>query len=322
MARRLVYRPTMPKPINVIAIAGVIACSSPNSSTPVDANGSNRPLDAAVDATRPIDAPGSGSGSSTTFAFACAGNTTPPTVPATVAVTGSAGSLDTNLTDLAAMMFITPYTGAVSLCSDEPCTSANLLGTATATSTGAFSFGSVTTHAAPVPGYVEIAAAGTGSNATLETLAYVGTPYVKDTAVPPVVLVPQAAIDLVTQNAAAACTTGPTVGYVAYKAVDCAGNVVTDSMNVHATLTQNSVPVGDPPIDVYQTVIAALGSNLMQFDAQAAPLQGIFIVCGVPAGNTTLSVSYASGSGTVQFLPVAIKSVAGAATEVAAQPGY
>ena len=315
----------MPRPINVIAIAGVIACSSPNSSTPVDApNGSNHPIDAAVDAPRSIDAPGSGSGSgsSTTFAFSCAGNTTPPTVPATVAVTGSAGALDTNLTDLASMKFITPYTGAVSLCSDEPCTSANQLGTATASSTGQFSF-SVTTHAAPVPGYVEIPAAGTGSAATLETLAYVGTPYVKDTAVPPVALVPQAAINLVAQNAAGACTTGSDVGYVAYKAVDCSGNVVTDSTNVHGVLTQGTAPVGDPPVDVYQTIIAALGSaNLTTFEADAAPLKGIFVVCGVPPGATTLTVTYASGSGNVDFLPVTVKSIAGVATEVAAQPGY
>jgi hypothetical protein len=313
----------MPKPLNMIAIAGFIACSSPNSSTPVDAP--NRAADAAINGTDAStgSGSGSGSGSAVTFGFACAGNTTPPAnIPSTVAVTGSAGSLNTDLTSLAAMMFVTSYAGPVELCSGEPCTSANLLGSATAGSDGVFSF-TLATNNAPVAGYVEIPASGSGSAATLQTLSYVGTPYVKATAVPFIVLVPQAAIAAVAQNAGGQCTTGAGLGFVAYKAVDCSGNVVTDSANVHGTLTQASGAVGDAPIDVYQTILAVLSSaGLTQFNSLAAPLQGIFIACGVPAGETTLNVSYASSGGNVAFLPVTVLAVGSAATEVAAQPGY
>jgi hypothetical protein len=237
-------------------------------------------------------------------------------------VTGSAGAFSSDVASIEAMKFVTPYTGPVSLCSDEPCTATNLLGSTTSGSDGAFSF-TLATHNAPVPGYVEIPAAGAGSAATLLTLAYVGTPFVKDTAVPAIVLVPQAAIDAVAKNAAGACTTGAGLGYIAYKAVDCTGAVITDSMNVHGALTQNAAPVGDPPIDIYQTLVATLtSSGLTQFVPLAAPLQGIFIACGVPAGETTLSVTYAAGASTVDFLPVTVRAIGSAATEVAAQPGY
>ena len=249
----------------------------------------------AIDA-RAADAPGSGSGSgsATTYAFACAGNTTPPTVPSMVAVTGSAGTLNTDLTSLIMMNFVTPYSGPVELCTGEPCTDTNFL-SSTAATNGAYSF-SVATNSAPVPGYVEIPAAGSGSAATLLTLSYVGTPYVKDTVVPFTVLAPQAAVALA-QNAGARCTTGAGLGFVTFKAVDCNGTVITDSTNVHGSLTQNGSAAGDPPIDIYQTIVAALASaGYSQFDSQAAPLEGIFIVCGVPARETTVSVSYSSGS--------------------------
>ena len=307
----------------MIFLAGAIACGSQNSSTPADApNGSGTPpADAPkqVDAPKPVDAPAT----PVVLGFACAGNTTPPTVPATVAVTGSAAGIDTNLGDLLNMKFVLPYTGTVDLCSAEPCTSTNQLGTATTTATGSFSF-NLTTNAAPVPAYVEIPVAGTGSAATLETLAYIGTSFVKDTAVAPIVLVPQAAIAAVAQNAAGQCTTGAGLGFVAYKAVDCSGTVVTDSTKVQGTLTQNGTAVGDAPIDVYQTVTTLVDSNNLQSFAGSAAnsLQGIFLVCGVPAGATTLNVTYASGSGNVDFLPVTFQTIGSAATEVAAQPGY
>jgi hypothetical protein len=237
-----------------------------------------------------------------------------------VTVTGSTGTLSTDLTSILAMMFIAPYTSSVDLCSGEPCTDTNLLGSATADATGAFSF-TVATNNAPVPGYVEIPA-GSGSAATLLTLSYVGTPYVKDTVVPFTVITPQTAVALA-QNAGSQCTTGAGLGFVTFKAVDCAGNVLTDSANVHGSLTQNAAPVGDPPIDIYQTIVTALTTaGFSQYATEAVPLEGIFLVCGVPAGQTKLNLSYAGGSGNVDFLPVTVLAVDGGATEVVAQPGY
>jgi len=315
----------MPKLINLIASACVVACSSPNGNAVVDAPSGDHAADAAADATTIADArgSGSGSGSATTYGFACAGNSMPPTtISSTVAVTGSAGSLDTDLTSLLALQFITPYAGPVDLCNDEPCTSTNLLGSAASNGSGDFSF-TLATNNAPVAGYVEIPAAGSGSAATLPTLSYIGTPYVKDAAVPFTVLAPQAAIDAIAQNAGAECTVGSGYGFVAYKAVDCDGNVITDSVNVHGSLTQNAAPVGDAPIDVYQAIASALASaGYSQFDSYAAPLEGIFISCGVPAGETTLSVTYSGVGSDVDFLPVTVLSVGSAATEVAVQPGY
>lgn len=305
-----------------IAIASVVACSSHNSGTVADAPvGSGHPVDAAIDAPRaidaaPPDAPSSISGSD----FACAGNTTPPTVPSTLAVTGTAGALNTNIVSLLTMP-VTPYSGLVELCTAEPCTDASLLGSATASASGAYSF-TVTTGGAPVSAYVEIPAAGSGSAATLETLSYIGTPYVNDTVMPLDILAPQAAINAVA-NAGGACTSGAGLGFIAYKAVDCANTRITDSTNVHGTLTQGAASVGDPPIDVYQTIIAALSSaGYSQYDSLADPLQGIFIVCGVPAGATTLNVSYSGSGGNVDFRPVTVLSIGSAATQVTAVPGY
>jgi hypothetical protein len=218
-------------------------------------------------------------------------------------------------------MFTAPYTGPVSLCAGEPCTNANLLGSATADATGAYSF-TVTTNDTPVAGYVEIPGSGSGSAATLETLSYVGTPYVKATTVPYTVVTPQAAIALA-QNAGTQCTTGAGLGFVTFKAVDCSGHVLTDSSKVHGALTQNAAAVGDPPIDIYQTIVTALTQlGFPQYAAQAAPLQGIFLVCGVPAGQTKVQVSYDGNNGTVTFLPVTALALDGGATEVVAQPGY
>ena len=111
---------------------------------------------------------------------------------------------------------------------------------------------------------------------------------------------------------------------VRYRGVDCDGNVITDSSNVHGSLTQGSDnhPVGDPPIDIYQTIIGALGSSYSSFDSYAAPVQGIFIACGVPEGETTLAVTYTGSGSDLAFLPVDVLSIGSAATEVAAQPGY
>jgi len=315
----------MPKLITVIAIAG-FACSSQNGGTTVDApTGSGANKDAAIDAAAAPDAPGSGSGSgsgsATNYGFACAGNTTPPTVPAMVTVSGSAGNLNTDLTSIEMMKFITPYTGLVELCTGEPCTDANLLGSATANASGAYSF-TVATSDAPVAGYVEIPASGSGSAATLLTLSYVGTPYVADTVVHSTVVAPESAVALA-QNAGAQCTTGAGLGFVTFKAVDCAGNAITDSTNVHGALTQKGSAVGDPPIDIYQTLVAALASlGFSQYDAQAAPLKGIFIACGVPAGATTVNASYSGSGSDIDFLPVNVLAVGSAATEVVAQPGY
>jgi hypothetical protein len=328
MRQRLVYRHGMSKLTTAIALASVVACSSNNSGTVADAPSGGRPADAAIDAAAAArDAPGSGSGSGSGSGtgsatnFACAGNTTPPTVPSTLTVTGTANALNTSLTSLLAMQFTTPYVGPVELCSDEPCTGANLLGSATTDATGAYSF-TVSTNSAPVPAYVEIAAFGSGSAATLETLSFMGTPLVQDTAMQALILAPQSAIAAVAANAGGTCTTGPGLGFVAYKAVDCSSKTITDTANVHATLMQNAAAVGDPPIDIYQTIITVLASaGLSSYDQMAAPLQGIFITCGVPAGETTLGVSYA-GSGNVDFLPVTFRAIGSAATEVTAQPGY
>jgi hypothetical protein len=134
------------------------------------------------------------------------------------------------------------------------------------------------------------------------------------------VLAPQAAVALA-QNAGSQCTTGAGLGFVTYKAVDCAGNVVTDSANVHGTLMQNAVAVGDPPIDIYQTLVAVL-TSLGQSSTQAVPLQGIFIVCGVPAGETTVNLTYSGSGSDVDFLPVTALTIGSAATEVVVQPGY
>jgi hypothetical protein len=237
-----------------------------------------------------------------------------------VTVAGTAGTFDTNLSDLLNMTFIIPYAGAVSLCSGEPCTDASLLGSATANASGAYSF-SVATNSMPLDGYVEIPASGSGSAATLLTLSYIGTPYVKDTTVPFTVITPEEAVTLATQ-AGNACTTGAGLGFVAYKAVDCNGNVLTDSSNVQGSLTQNGAPVGDAPIDIYQTLATELAQLGAQYVAEAAPLEGIFLVCGVPAGETTLSVTYTGSGSDVAFLPVTVLAVGSAATEVVAQPGY
>jgi hypothetical protein len=74
---------------------------------------------------------------------------------------------------------------------------------------------------------------------------------------------------------------------------------------------------------MYQTIVAALTqAGLSQYAAQAEPLQGIFLVCGVPAGQTTVQITYDGNNGPVTFLPVAALALDGGATEVVAQPGY
>jgi hypothetical protein len=136
------------------------------------------------------------------------------------------------------------------------------------------------------------------------------------------VVTPQAAVALA-QQAGGQCTTGAGLGFVAFKAVDCSGHVLTDSSRVHGALTQNNAAVGDPPIDIYQTLVTGLAAaGLSQYASTAAPLEGIFMVCGVPAGQTKVQVSYDGNNGSVAFLPVTVLAIDGGATEVVTQPGY
>jgi len=109
----------------------------------------------------------------------------------------------------------------------------------------------------------------------------------------------------------ATCTQGSGTGLVGIEVTDCDNTLITDTANIMLSVTQNGSAAGQTPIDIGKVVSGAGLTGL-------AGLNGLFLVCDVPAGTTTLDATYMSK----KFLTNTITVVGSDATEAVLRPGY
>ncbi len=187
-----------------------------------------------------------------------------------------------------ASIALTPYSGNVDIYN-----ASTKLASVTA-SGGTFTSSPLPTGGTAIPVYLEISGSG---NET--TLAYPSAPAATDTQFQAVVF-PTSLLSLLSIGLGSACPQGSADGLFGVLVEDCNGARITDTANVTVALSSG----GGSAIDI---------STLAGSD-----LAGFFLVCQVPPGDETITVSYKSTT----FLTNRVTSVAGETTEAIVRPGY
>jgi hypothetical protein len=266
-----------------LCLVALVACSSNKAKPdapppPIDASPDAKSIDAPPDA-RPAD-------------LSCVGNTIGP-VAATVTVAGTVTELGIQGTSPT----ITPLAGATLNACKGNCQGANKLDTQTSDAQGAFTTKALTTGGTPLDGYISMTHTG---DRTVQ--AY--PPYPLTQNLPNVPILTFTPGILQALAIFAGCTQDAAKGMGAVIVTDCMNNRITDGANVALSLKQGGVEVtGTTVVD---------GGTLSPMGA------GLFLICNVPPGLTTVNATYMS----MTFLAHDMTFTAGTTSETQIRPGY
>lgn len=263
-------------------LVALVACSG-NKAKP---DAPPPPIDAAPDA-KPIDAPPDAPSHDLT----CIGNTIGQ-VAATVTVSGTVTQLDV----VNMQPSITMLAGATLNACKGNCQGANKLDTQTSDAQGAFTTKALTTGGTPLDGYISMTHTG---DRTVQ--AYPPYPLTQNLDNVPILTFTPTALGLLSF---VGCTQDAGKGMGAVIVTDCMNKRITDGGNVMLSLKQGGVEVtGTTVID---------GGTLSPMGA------GLFLICNVPPGLTTVNASYSG----MTFLAHDVTYTAGTTTETQIRPGY
>lgn len=267
---------------SLFALSTLVACGDDGGATTIVDSGI---VDAPpVDQAPPIDQP-----PPITYDLACAGNTTPPAVAATITVSGTVN--DVSLGGL------NPLAGATAAACTADCVDANLLATATpdpTTASGDFTTGPLTTGGNAIDGYLRIT-----KSTHWPTRIYPFAPLTGDLLDTPTAMITDNLVGMIgilgePQQAGN--------GIVIVLATDCsAGLTGVGGAVVSVNVGQDEV--GDEPFDV---------------GAFQSELSGVYLITNVPPGDVVVKVSY---NGT-NFLDNTASVVANGVSAVQMRPGY
>jgi hypothetical protein len=264
-------------------VFALAACGSSNSKSPdaqviVDAAPDARPIDAAVDAPAMVS-------------FACSSNPAPTTANAMVSYAGTVTEFGLNGTTPT----LTPLAGATVVACKGNCAAGNKLATATSNASGAFTDGPFATGGTPLVAYLHMTHSGDE-----EIYSFPPVPVTKDVSGVPVLTFSSTLVSLLP---VLGCSQQAANGMVVIAATDCNDTRITDSANVTVSVKQGGSTAGDMPIDL---------------GAQTSMAAGLFLVCNVPPGATTVGATYMGHT----FLAHSVTSFAGTMTESMIRPGY
>ena len=265
-------------------LVALAACGG-SSNKPADAPVADSAPDAKVFLDAAIDAPPS-------YDLTCAGTAAPTTANAMVTLSGTLTQVDA--------MGLTPSFMMVSGATVDGCKAnctggANKLATATTDANGAFSLGPIATGGTPLDAYAHVT-----YTTDTEVFAYPAVPVTKDViGIPMLTFTP----NVVTLLGAAGCNT-TSDGAMAVQVEDCMNQTITDSSKITLSVEQNGTAVS--------------GANVIDLGMYTSMAAGLFVVCNIPPGTTTIGATY-QGT-TLLAHDVSVK--AAAVTETQIRPGY
>ncbi len=236
-----------------------------------------------IDAPPPIDA--------RVYDLSCIGNSVGP-VAATVTIGGDANEV--------ALQGTTPMFGplkdaTVDACKGN-CLGANKLDTQTTSATGTFTTKALTTGGTPLDAYLKMTHTGDTT-----VFAYPPSPVTQNLAGVPLLTFTTAAAGMVLPLL---CQQKATNGLVAIAVTDCMNARIDDKTNTMLSVKQNGTEVAGTTV-VYAGDLNAMGA-------------GLYLVCNVPAGVTTVGVTYQG----MPFLAHDVTAAVGAFAETQVRPGY
>ncbi|HUJ63498.1 MAG TPA: hypothetical protein VLX92_33595 [Kofleriaceae bacterium] len=276
--------------IGIVAALAACGSSSKNNNQQMDAPPQQMDAPKQIDAKVFMDAPPS------SLDFSCLGDSAPTTATDPITIAGTA-----ELAGYNGQFTLSPLGKAtVDACKGSgACTGGNILATGTTDmNTGTFSLSPVATGGVPLDGYLQMTAT---SDETI--YLFPGAPLVANASGITAITFPTALITALS-GAIPNCTVAGN-GLIMLEVTDCKGQAITDATNVMVSVEQGGT-----------AVTAANVLDLSMYAGSAAA--GLFLVCNVPPGTTTIGAKYQS----MTFLSHDITLATSVLTQTFVRPGY
>lgn len=265
-----------------VLLASVVACGGSKDKPDALIVIPDAPPDAQPDAMP--DAPG--------YDLSCIGNSVGNTA-ATVTVAGTV----TELSIMGTSPQIAPLPDATLNACKGNCAGANKLDTQTSDASGNFMTAALTTGGAPLDGYIRMTHTGDRT-----VMAYPPSPLTQNLDSVPVLTFTDGALQALV--ALGICPQTGTNGMAALLVTDCMNARISDTANVALSIKQGGTEVtGTTVLDAGQ--LSSMGA-------------GLFLVCNVPPGVTTVNATYSG----MTFLAHDVTFTAGTTTETQIRPGH